>query len=149
MLVLCMYVQPKIVKCQFLFPFFPNNSSNRQLSFRVKVLNHMGLYLVHKGMLMLYLKHSNMRPCTFFYCCVFAYFSKFPMYTWRKKRKNVSFTRVYVCVKAKLTFDSFFPLFFAPFPISDSSLLFFQKSSLYLGNGFQCREGGHFLNVSQ
>ena len=33
------------------FPFFPNNSLNRQLSFRVDVLNHMGWYLGHKGLL--------------------------------------------------------------------------------------------------
>ena len=32
-------------------PFFPNNSLNRQLSFRVEVLNHMGRYLGHKGLL--------------------------------------------------------------------------------------------------
>ena len=39
--------------CEMLvfFPFFPNNSSNRQLSFRVKVLNHVGWYLDHKGLL--------------------------------------------------------------------------------------------------
>ena len=34
------------------FPFFPNNSLNRQLSFRVEVLNHMGWYLGHKGLLL-------------------------------------------------------------------------------------------------
>ena len=33
-----------------------------------------------------------------------------------KKRKMLVFTGVYVCVKAKLTFVSFFFLFFAPFP---------------------------------
>ena len=36
-----------------------------------------------------------------------------------KKKKNVSFTGVYVCVKAKLTFVSFFPFFFAPSPNID------------------------------
>ena len=29
------------------FPFFPNNSLNRHLPFRVEVLNHMGWYLGH------------------------------------------------------------------------------------------------------
>ena len=39
------------------------------------------------------------------------------MYDWGKKRKMLVFTGVYVCVKAKLTFVSFFlPFFFAPFP---------------------------------
>ena len=33
-----------------------------------------------------------------------------------KKGKKVSFSRVYVCVKAKLTLVSFFSPFFAPFP---------------------------------
>ena len=46
------------------------------------------------------------------YCFgVFAHFSQFSMYAWGEKRKNVSFSRVYVCVKAKLTFVSFFFLF--------------------------------------
>ena len=40
------------------------------------------------------------------------------MYDWGKKRKMLVFTGVYVCVKAKLTFVSFFFQFFfsAPFP---------------------------------
>ena len=33
------------------------------------------------------------------------------MYDWGKKRKMLVFTGVYVCVKAKLTFVSFFPFF--------------------------------------
>ena len=44
--------------------------------------------------------------------CVFAHFSKFSMYAWGKKRKMLVFTGVYVCVKAKLTFVSFFFNFF-------------------------------------
>ena len=43
---------------------------------------------------------------------VFAHFSKFSMYAWGKKRKLLVFTAVYVCVKAKLTFVSFFSIFF-------------------------------------
>ena len=39
------------------------------------------------------------------------------MYDWGKKRNMLVFTGVYVCVKAKLTCVSFFPFFFAPFPI--------------------------------
>ena len=38
-----------------------------------------------------------------------------------EKRKNVSFLRVYVCVKAKLTFVSFFPpLFLCTFPLGQN-----------------------------
>ena len=51
MLVLCMYVQPEMVKCQFFFRFFPQQQFDRQFSFRVEVLNHMGWYLGHKGLL--------------------------------------------------------------------------------------------------
>ena len=43
--------------------------------------------------------------------CGFAHFSKFSMYAWGKKGKMLVFTGVYVCVKAKLTFVSFFLLF--------------------------------------
>ena len=35
------------------------------------------------------------------------------MYAWGKKSKSVSFSRVYVCVKAKLTLVSFFFTFFS------------------------------------
>ena len=48
----------------------------------------------------------------FFCFCVFAHFSKFSMYDWGKKRNMLVFTGVYVCVKAKLTFVSFFFKFF-------------------------------------
>ena len=44
----------KTNKCQFSCFFPPKNSlntMNRQLSFRVEVLNHMGWYLGHKGLL--------------------------------------------------------------------------------------------------
>ena len=47
-------------------------------------------------------------------CTVLAFlhiFHNFPCTLGGKKRKNVSFSRVYVCVKAKLTFVSFFFLF--------------------------------------
>ena len=85
------------------FPFFPNNSLNRQLSFRVEVLKHLAWYLGHKGML-----------CFFLRFC--AFFKKIHI-SLEEKRKNVSFIRVYVCVKAKLTFVSFFSfIFFTPFP---------------------------------
>ena len=52
---------------------------------------------------------------------VFAHFSKFSMYDWGKKRKMLVFTGVYVCVKAKLTFVSFFfgIFYFEPFPKAD------------------------------
>ena len=48
--------------------------------------------------------------------CVLHIFQNFPC-TLGEKSKSVSFSRVYVCVKAKLTLVSFFLLFFyAPFP---------------------------------
>ena len=91
--------------CEMLvfFPFFPNNSSNRQLSFRVKVLNHMGWYLGHKGLLCL-----SWDNVLFF---IFAFLRIFKIFhiQLEEKRKNVSFYTVYVCVKVKLTF---FPFFF-------------------------------------
>ena len=40
-----------------------------------------------------------------------------------KKTKKLVFTRVHVCVKAKLTLVEVFPLFFAPFPNLKSSSL--------------------------
>ena len=56
-------------------------------------------------------------PMSLFFILRFAYFSKFSMYAWGKKEKKVSFSRVHVCVKAKLTLVSFFYFFFyAPFP---------------------------------
>ena len=52
-----------------------------------------------------------------FFLLRFAHFSKFSMYTWGKS-KSVSFSRVYVCVKAKLTLVKFFLLFFlCTFPL--------------------------------
>ena len=68
------------------------------------------------------------------YCFgVFAHFSQFSMYAWGEKRKNVSFSRVYVCVKAKLTFVSFFSfLLIAPFPYRFVQQWKFQKSSTWI-----------------
>ena len=43
---------------------------------------------------------------------VFTHFSKFSRHAWEKIPKMLVFTRVYVCVKAKLTFVSFFLEFF-------------------------------------
>ena len=43
-----------------------------------------------------------------FFLLRFAHFSKFSMYAWGKKGKSVSFSRVYVCIKAKLNFFTFF-----------------------------------------
>ena len=48
---------------------------------------------------------------------VVTHFSKFSRHAWEKIPKMLVFTRVYVCVKAKLTFVSFFlEFFFEPFP---------------------------------
>ena len=46
------------------------------------------------------------------------------MYDWGKKRKMLVFTGVYVCVKAKLTFVSFFFNFFLHLSLSRILLYF-------------------------
>ena len=51
-----------------------------------------------------------------------------------EKRKNVSFYTVYVCVKAKLTFASFFLLFLCSFPLQ--SLIFNSDIMQLLANLF-------------
>ena len=103
----------------FFLPFFPQQLFNRQFSFRVEVLN-IENYIRERfkkegGKLT---TTGNMGQYIFcFSFCVFAHFSKFSMYAWGKKQKRLVFTGVYVCVRAKLTLDSFFSLFFfAPFP---------------------------------
>ena len=53
-----------------------------------------------------------MGQCTRFLFGVFTHFSKFSRHAWEKISKMLVFTRVYVCVKAKLTFISFFFQFF-------------------------------------
>ena len=59
-------------------------------------------------------KHGTMYQVFF---GVFTHFSKFSRHAWEKIPKMLVFTRVYVCVKAKLTFVSFFlEFFFEPFP---------------------------------
>ena len=52
------------------------------------------------------------------------------MYAWGKKSKSVSFSRVYVCVKAKLTLVSFVLLFFCTFPSHENI------RDIFLGNNF-------------
>ena len=54
---------------------------------------------------------GNGNICIFVFC-VFTHFSKFSRHAWEKIPKMLVFTRVYVCVKAKLTFVSFFFNFF-------------------------------------
>ena len=53
------------------FPFFSNNSLNRQLSFRVEVLNHMGWYLGLGAVIAL------PPPLPVFFFCIFAHFLNF------------------------------------------------------------------------
>ena len=102
-----MYVQPEMVKCYF-FPFFPQQQFNRQFSFRVEVLN-IENYIRERfkkegGKLT---TTGNMGQYIFcFSFCVFAHFSKISMYAWGKNPKMLVFTRVYVCVKAKITLVS-------------------------------------------
>ena len=64
------------------FPFVPNNSSNRQLSFRIEVLNHMGWYLGHKGLL--YLSWDNVLFIIFAFLHIFQ---NFPYTVGGKKEK--------------------------------------------------------------
>ena len=54
---------------------------------------------------------DNMGQCNVFFFCVLHIFQNFPC-TLGEKSKSVSFSRVYVCVKAKLTLVSFFFTFF-------------------------------------
>ena len=59
---------------------------------------------------------DNVMKWNVFFFCVLHIFQNFPC-TLGEKSKSVSFSRVYVCVKAKLTLVSFFLLFFhAPSP---------------------------------
>ena len=61
-------------------------------------------------------------------CDVFpnnAYFSKYSMFAWGKNPKNISFYRVYVCVRQKLIFVSYLLGFFCTF-----SLIIHQKSEI-------------------
>ena len=51
-----------------------------------------------------------------FFFCVLHIFQNFPC-TLGGKSKSVSFSRVYVCVKAKLTLVSFFYFFLCTFPL--------------------------------
>ena len=66
--------------------------------------------------------------------CVFAHFSKFSMYAWGKKGKMLVFTRVYVCVKAKLTLVSFFYFFFMHLPLKETCFFRNPPPPLYFGN---------------
>ena len=60
-----------------------------------------------------YVCHETMYCFSFLRFC--AFFKIFHIQL-EEKRKNVSFYTVYVCVKVKLTFVSFFSFFCAPFP---------------------------------
>ena len=60
---------------------------------------------------------DNMGQCNVFSFAFCTFFKNFHVRL-GKKRKSVSFSRVYVCVKAKLTFVSFFYFFlFCTFPL--------------------------------
>ena len=58
---------------------------------------------------------DNVMKWNVFFFCVLHIFQNFPC-TLGEKSKSVSFLRVYVCVKAKLTLVSFFTFFHAPSP---------------------------------
>ena len=64
---------------------------------------------------------DNVMKWNVFFFCVLHIFQNFPC-TLGEKSKSVSFSRVYVCVKAKLTLVSFFLLFFlCTFPLLSPS----------------------------
>ena len=64
---------------------------------------------------------DNVMIWNVFFLCVLHIFQNFPC-TLGEKSESVSFSRVYVCVRAKLTLVSFFFYFFfyAPFPSGNS-----------------------------
>ena len=70
----------------------------------------------------------------FFFFCVLHIFQKFP-FTLGEKSKSVCFSRVYVCLKAKLTLVSFFLLFFlCTFPwVAKSKKASKQESVCWIG----------------
>ena len=72
---------------------------------------------------------DNVMKWNVFFFCVLHIFQNFPC-TLGEKSKSVSFLRVYVCVKAKLSLVSFF-LFFAPSP---DGFCFFTFSDQTSGN---------------
>ena len=53
-----------------------------------------------------------MGQCTRFFFGVFTHFLKFSRHAWEKIPKMLVFTRVYVCVKAKVTLVSFPPFLY-------------------------------------
>ena len=66
--------------------------------------------------------------------CVLHIFQNFPC-TLGEKSKSVSFLRVYVCVKAKLTLVNIFLLFFMHLPLIDFSAVFLCISHFVLAPG--------------
>ena len=83
----------------------------------------MGWYLGHQVLL----QHPHSPSPTFLFFCTF-----FKIYhvSLKKKRKNISFSRVYVCVKAKLTLVSFFSFYFLHLPLMQLSEIY---SSFHYG----------------
>ena len=73
---------------------------------------------------------DNVMKWKVFFFCVLHIFQNFPC-TLGEKGKSVSFSRVYVCVKAKLTLVRFFFTFFScTFPYDVSQDMKFVRSSL-------------------
>ena len=110
-----MYVQPKMVKCQFFFRFFPQQQFNRQFSFRVEVLNPMGWYLGHKGLL------APPPPSQCAHVACFCTFFKIFHVRLGKKTKTVSFySGVCMCKGKTNTCQVFFSIiFFCTFPLEE------------------------------
>ena len=82
MLVYVCLCRPEMVK-----GFSPNNSLNRQLSFKVEVLNHMGWYLGHKVFF------GSPTPSPQFFFAFLRIFQKEIVFV--REKNKVSFYKVY------------------------------------------------------
>ena len=111
-----------ITKTRILFVFVPKKVP---VTFtKISLSEGLGYLKLHKGKVKKRggkTTTDNMGQWNVFFFCVLHIFQNFPC-TLGKKSKSVSFSRVYVCVKAKLTLVSFFYFFYAPSPNDTSQL---------------------------
>ena len=110
-----------ITKTRILFVFVPKKVP---VTFtKISLSEGLGYLKLHKGKVkkegekLPQITWNNVMKWNFFFFCVLHIFQIFPC-TLGGKSKSVSFSRVYVCVKAKLTLVSFFLLFFMHLPLS-------------------------------
>ena len=91
---------------------------------------------------------DNVMKWNVFFFCVLHIFQNFPC-TLGEKSKSVSFSRVYVCVKAKLTLVSFFLLFFlCTFPLATFPVIFLGKSVKSIEGAFFSPFGSYRVKIS-